>query len=100
MRLRISNLYSLDPDETPMDLTHFGVEVYVVIEEIGQPGAATFRLSVCSPSALAEEVSGTFVSHTLVLDRFSWEAIQERIEKLLMHADSLQTWDEVIKRFL
>ena len=103
MRLRVYGMWSpdLDPPSEgeghPPDLTDFRVFVQVSIEEVGRPGTEVFAFTVCSPSALARVEPGTFIAHTLVLERFSWEAIRARLDKLLMHTGSASTWDEVIR---
>lgn len=102
MRLEIRGLWSPDmlptPDgrELPPDTEDFSVWVQVAIDEGGRPGSEVFGLTVCSPSALARAEPGAFVTHTLVLERFSWEAVRARIEKVLMHVHAAQTWGEVI----
>ena len=92
----------LDPvDEgegRPPDLADFHIYVQAAIEEVGQPGHEVFGFTVCSPSELARTEPGTFVTATLVLERFSWEAVRERLDKLLMHTRSAETWSEVIER--
>ena len=92
MILDVDGMWSSDlvPDASgvtrPPDLTDFSVFVEV------------FVLTVCSPSELERFPSGMFVSHTLVLDRFSWDAIRERLEALLMHVRSAPTWADVITK--
>ena len=104
MKLRVYGMWSPDLDPVdegeglPPDLVDFRVFVQVSIEEVGQPGTETFGFTVCSPSEIARTESGTFVTATLVLDRFSWEAIRARVDKLLMHTGSATTWAEVIRR--
>ena len=104
MRLRVYGMWSpdlqppLEGEGLPPDLTDFDVFVQVSVEEVGKPGSEVFAFTVCSPSALTRIESGTFVTHTLVLERFSWEAIRSRLDKLLMHADSAATWGEAIER--
>ena len=104
MNLVIYGMWSPDlhpPDEgegRPLDLTDFSVFVQVALNEIGDGGSEVYGLNVCSPSVLARTESGAFVSHTLVLERFSWEAIRARLDKLLMHTRSASTWDEVNAR--
>lgn len=104
MRLEVYGLWSpdLDPplegEGRPPDLTDFRVFVQVSINESGREGSEVFGFYVSSPSALARVEPGTFVTHTLVLDRFSWEAIRARLDKLLMHTESASTWDEVIHK--
>ena len=104
MKLRVQGMWSagLDPVDAgeglPPDLTDFRVYIQAAIEEVGQPGHEVFGFTVCSPSQLARTESGTFVTATLVLERFSWEAIRGRLDKLLMHTRSAETWSEVIER--
>jgi len=101
MRLEVRHLWSPDFDPTeggPPDRTDFGVLIQAEVGEVGEVGGEVFGFTVCSPSRLAQAEPGMFITDTLVLDRFDWEVIRTRLDKLLMHAQSCNTWDEVIGR--
>ena len=104
MRLEVYSLWSpdlappLEGEGRPPDLTDFRVFVQASIYEVGREGGEVFGFYVCSPSALARVEPGTFVTHTLVLERFSWGAIRARLDKLLMHAGSASTWEDVARK--
>lgn len=91
MRLTIGALRTFDlPDElgVPEDLEHFFLYVECDISEDGPDGSGeTFEFTVCSPDRVCPAGSG-FVGPTLVLPRFSWEAVRGHIETLLepLHA--------------
>lgn len=102
MQLEIQTLWSADVHPpstgTPPELDHFRVGVQVSLGEPNARGAEVFSFEVCSPSALAETRPGAFVSTTLVLARFEWAAIHERLTKLLHHCGGCDTWADTISR--
>jgi hypothetical protein len=65
---------------------------------VGQTASEVFSLTVSSPSALSQAPSGTFVTSTLVLDRFDWLTLRRRVEKLLAQCGDCRDWSEVIQR--
>jgi hypothetical protein len=99
MLLEIREIWS--PDLTPAssgsppDRENFCVFMQVTILDKEQIGNEVFGFTVCSPSSLAQTDSGTFVQNTLVLDHFSWQTIQNRLEKLLLHCHSCKSWSDV-----
>lgn len=100
MRLELRSLHSPDLEraleEGTVDMSDFDILVFVGLAESGEPDEVLFYLRVCSASALADTESGRFLSHTLVLDRFDWQAIRTRIEKLLRHTTPCSDWNAVI----
>jgi hypothetical protein len=100
MQLQIVDMWSPDlmPPSSglPEDPENFAVAIQVYLSEKGQNGGAVFNFNVWSPSAIANTYSGTFLLDTLVFDRFSWEAVRNRLEKLLLHCQSCKSWNEVI----
>lgn len=80
---------------TPEDLNNFSIILQISIGEVGKPGGEVFSLTVCSPSMIEKE-SGLFIQHTLVLDKFDWEIVNRRIEKLLTLVQNSTSWNEVI----
>lgn len=103
MKLEIQSLWSPDlspPSKgLPPDIEDFEVLIQVSIGEIGRTGGEVFSFSVASPSQLARYEAGRFITGTLVLDKFSWSAIEGRLQKLLSFADSAANWQEVIESF-
>jgi hypothetical protein len=75
MKLEITAFWSpdLDPpsEGVPADPEDFEILMQVAVSELGKPDEEVFGFTVCSPSALARVTTDRFVSHTLVLDRFS-----------------------------
>ncbi len=104
MILEVYGLWSpdLDPplegEGLPDDRTKFRVFIQVSLVEQGQEDSEVFGFYVCSPSMLAQTEPGTIITHTLVLNLFCWDTIRARVTKLLMHARSAITWDEVIEK--
>jgi len=100
MQLEVQSAWSVDlnpPDGgMPEDLEDFEVSVQLSIGEVGHGGGEVFSLVVCSASALCRVESGGFVTATLVLERFDWEAVRARVGKLLRNCDPCQSWDEVV----
>ncbi len=102
MNLVIKTMWSpdLDPpsEGKPTDILDFDVFVQFCINEVGKPGDEIFGCTVCSLSALTKMESGDFINHTLVMDRFDWEKLKERINKLLLHTSNCNDWDSVIEK--
>jgi hypothetical protein len=100
MQLEIKTMWS--PDLTPPssglppDLAHFALLMQVELSEKEQSGGEVFSFTVCSPSSLAQTSSGTFVQTTLVLNQFSWQVVQDRLEKLIAQCYSCENWSDVV----
>jgi hypothetical protein len=97
MKLDVKDLWSpdLDPpsEGLPPDVTKFRVYVNVAIGEADQRGTETFDFFVASPNMLQEGFLGT----TLLLDRFSWPAVEEAIQGLLdREASGARTWSQAM----
>jgi Immunity protein 8 len=99
MKLEIRAIWSPDlPSEgLPTDASNFDVFVQISIGEIGVRGDEVFGLRVCSATRLSEAKDGTFI-HALVLESFSWAHLRARIDKLLLHASSCQSWASLIQK--
>ena len=101
MKLVVDSLWSPDltPPSTrvPANATSFRALVQVAVVERGAPGREVFGLTALSPDQLAAAEPGSFISHTLVLQRFSWEEIRTRVEKLLRHTESCSSWSDAIR---
>jgi len=100
MKLEISDLWSTDLDHpvdgSPPDMRDFSIGVHVSIAEVGKPGVEVFCFVVESPSQIALRNHREFVSHTLVIEEFSWSTIRDRITDLLRHCESSPDWEAVI----
>lgn len=89
----------LNPPESglPDDIFDFTILAQISIGKVAQTGGEVFNLHVCSPSSLVSIESGKFISQTLVLEKYDYIVIRERIDKLLKHTHSCDNWDSVIK---
>ena len=104
MKLEIQNLWSSDLAQTsnnlPDNLLEFDLSVQFSLSEIGKPGGELFNCRVCSVSELSKAEHGQFITSTLVLDKFDWQELKKRIEKLLLHTSSCTSGECVIKKLL
>jgi hypothetical protein len=100
VKLQVQSLWSTDlnlPQAASSDhCSDFKVGIQVSVGEPAKRGSEMFSLVVCSPSMLPQTESGCFLSNTLVLEFFDWQAILERIEMELMRCDSCQDWTTAI----
>ncbi len=101
MNLEIQSMWSpdLDPPSSgvPPDRTDFDVLVQISIGDSGAEGSEVFACRVCSAAKVASVEAGQFISHTLVLEKFMWSDVENRIQKLLMHTTLCKDWSCVIK---
>lgn len=102
MKLQVQSLWSTDLN-LPQGISSegcpdFKVGIQVSIGERAKPGSEMFSLVVCSPSMLPQIASGCFLTNTLVLESFDWQAILERIEMELVRCDSCQNWTTAIHK--
>lgn len=101
MNLVIQDIWSPDlkpPSEgQPDDLENYRVLIQVALSEVGHNGREMFGLTVTSPSKCAAIEPPAFITHTLVLNSFSWELVRAHIEKLLRHCSSADNWDQAIR---
>ena len=101
MKLVVQTLWSPDltPPSTgvPVDLTSFSVFMQVAVAERGAPGHEVFGFTVSSVDQMARTAPGSFISHTLLLQRFSWEEVRTRVEKILRHSESCSSWSDAIR---
>jgi len=102
VKLQVQSLWSTDLN-LPQGLSSegcpdFKVGIQVSIGERAKRGSEMFSLVVCSPSMLPQTESGCFLSNTLVLDSFDWQAILQRIETELMRCDSCLDWRTAIHK--
>lgn len=102
MKLEIKRIWSPDleltEENSPDNIKDFSVLVQVGIGQKDQEGDEVFSLTVCSPSQLKDFMPGMFIKDTLVLDKFNWEQLKKRIEKLLTHTQGAKDWSEVIQK--
>jgi hypothetical protein len=84
----------LERPALPADPTRCAV---VVEAEIGPPGEETgadlFSLTVATPNVFLDGAELRWGRGYLIVERFSWEAVERAIRRLLMHADRA-TWPE------
>jgi hypothetical protein len=100
MNLEVVSIWSPDliNQDSPQNINEFDVFLQISLKEKGGKGSEVFACRVCSPSMLAETISGSFIKSTLCLSEFNWDEIRKRIEKVIIHTGSCQTWDCVIKK--
>jgi hypothetical protein len=100
MNLEVVSIWSPDlaNHESPQDINDFDVFLQISLQEKGKTGSEVFSCRVCSPSILAETESGSFIKSTLCLSEFSWNEIRKRMEKVIIHTRSCQTWNCVIEK--
>jgi hypothetical protein len=84
----------IDPPALPAEPTRCAVFVEAEIGPLGEDtGADLFSFTVATPSALLDGADVRWGRGYLIVERFSWEAVERAIGKLLMHADRA-TWAE------
>ena len=92
--LRSLSSYEFDRPALPPDPDDCAVLVHA---EIGTADAAKgtdlFRFTVATPSRILDGSGVRWGRGTLIVDRFSWEAVENAVRRLLMHADR-PTWKE------
>ena len=99
MNIEIASIWSPDLiGNFPKDLNDFDVLIQVSLQEKGKEGKETFTFRACSPLTLARTESGRFVKSTLCLEKFDWQEIQNRVEKLIAHVSSCEQWDCVVEK--
>jgi hypothetical protein len=102
MKLQVQSLWSTDlnlPQGNSSGVcSDFKVSVQVAVGEPSKAGGVMFSLVVCSPSMLPHAESGCFVSNTLILESFDWQAILHRIETELLRCDSCPDWAAAIHK--
>lgn len=99
MKLRIDSIWSpnLIPESTgtPTDVYHF--HLYMKIRVSDREGHfKVFNFQVCSPSALSDSESGVFLKHILVLEKFDWKIMQDRISHLIAECENCSTWEAAV----
>ena len=102
MKLQVQSLWSTDLNlpqvKSSNNCSDFKVGIQVSIGEQAKRGSEMFSLVVCSPSMLPHAESGCFVSNTLILESFDWQAILHRIETELLRCDSCPDWAAAIHK--
>lgn len=99
MLLKIDSIWSpnLAPETSgkPADVHHF--HVYMKIKVSGADGQSKiFNFQVCSPSALSDSESGVFLKHILVLEKFDWDIMRQRIIRLIAECQQCNTWEAAV----
>ena len=77
-------------------ILNFKVLIQITLAERTGSGGETFELIVCSPNKLAETEPGLFINNTLVIEKFDWDVIKNRIRNLLSFCRGSSSWKEVI----
>ena len=92
----IRGLSSLDlPNhELPSDPSDCSVLIEAEIGAIGVPGADIFSFEVVTRAYLLREELPRWGRGLLLVEQFSWEAVEASLQKLLMHA-ARPAWEQV-----
>lgn len=103
MRLKILRVSSPDLDPEigghPEDATDFEINVEVMLVAEGNEAQdVSFQFRCVSPSALARQQAGSFLSNILLMEEFSWQTVAHHIERLLMQVHSCKSWECVALR--
>jgi hypothetical protein len=97
-----AHLFSLDStdlarDAVPSDPTNCCVSLTAKIGPSGGRGGDNFAFEVVTPRYLLEQGSGQWGRGWLVLDEFSWSAVDRMVRRLLTHA-SAPTWADAAQK--
>ena len=84
----------LDGDELPPDPEDCAVLVNVDIGIRGEDGADQFHFTTVTPRFLQRSNDVRWGRSYLIVPRFSWEAVEAALEKLLMHCRG-EDWEAV-----
>ena len=99
MKLRIESIWSpnLIPESSgmPPDIHHFHLYMKIRVTD-RESRFKVFNFQVCSPSALSDSESGVFLKHILVLEKFDWLTIKDRIIKLIAECENCPTWEAAV----
>jgi hypothetical protein len=92
--LRSLSSTELEPNALPPNPESCSVYVHAAIGPRDAEGADNFSFSVVTPDQILEDSGGmTWGRGYLIVDRFSWEAVDRAVSKLLLHADR-DSWAE------
>jgi hypothetical protein len=104
LRPELKSLHSphLPEGQLPDDPSHAEVFIQAFIGPVSGEGEESFGMTVVTPSMLAGFEFPRWGRGLLLVDCFSWPAVQTAVEKLLRHCSG-ETWLEVgqkINRYL
>lgn len=104
MKAEIRGLYSPDlgRDEIPTDPADAHFPVQALMGPLGGEGEESFEFTVVTRSALDRLGLPRWGRGLLVIESFSWEAVEEALQKLLRQCTG-QDWEQVatsLNRFL
>ena len=93
-----AHLFSLDSTDldrgaVPDDPANCRVALTACIGPAGGRGGDNFSFEVVTPRYLLEQGSGRWGRGLLVLDEFSWTAVDRMVQRLVAHA-AAETWAE------
>jgi hypothetical protein len=101
MKLKIDSIWSpnLIPESSgvPPDTHHFHLYMKIRVTD-RESRFKVFNFQVCSPSALSDSESGVFLKHILVLEKFDWLTIKERIILLIAECENCATWEDAVSK--
>jgi hypothetical protein len=86
----------LGRNENPSDPENCSVCVVAVIGPSDGKGGDNFSFEVTTPNALSEANYSRWGRGLLIVDSFSWSAVENKINGLLAHA-ARNTWVEVAR---
>ena len=87
----------LDYGNQPVDASDCEIYCEAEIGMKGELGADVFFFTVATPKFLLRQGGCRWGRGYLIVDSFSWEAVESAIKKLLAQSSG-NTWDEVAKK--
>jgi Immunity protein 8 len=90
------------PEKTPEDSTEFSLAIDVEIGEKGQEGAELFHFVAASPLGLEAEVARhefKLLRGYILMRTFRWATVRRALQNVVNHANSRQSWNEVVEFF-
>ena len=81
----------------PSDIYHFHLYMKIRVSDRDNH-FKVFNFQVCSPSALSDSESGVFLKHILVLEKFDWKNIKERLNLLIEECQNCPTWEAAVAK--
>ena len=77
----------LERDKLPPDETDCELLIHAEIGPSARGGADSFTFVVATPNRLLNGQGARWGRGYLIVERFSWSAVERAVSKLLMHAD-------------
>ena len=104
MKAELKGVHSPDVDDvrkySPPDPVNFAVLIQALIGPMGEPGAESFNIEVCTPRWLETQLDGEgaiFGRHLLVVRNYDYEAIVKKIERFLDLCTG-SDWPEIARK--